>query len=378
MRHILLLFPIFIFAVSCSVDERKADIHNCEEYGLKGNVSKVFTIEYSSPYKDRDKVSLGSPLSASYWEFSEDGLMTDFKEYRIDKESRLSDVIWNKQGNPIEYIRWGEENDFHEVSHFTYSYDLSGNLASTHDACYKWYLNSGSKKVTRKDMEDDTNGYQYIVLFGDTINGIRFTTEEGLTKLTIYENILDDKYEVRYYVHSEQTRTRTFLNGYLQKTEDQYGTDNYEYDGEYYSHSYASWKGGKSETEYKNGIAVRSVAYDSGNNITSQTSYKMTGTYPSNYTITTITVDQLGQENKQIVDFKDARPIRSKDISEGKTEEFEIKYNTNGDVISYVNNEGEQTTFKYAYDEQGNWIKRITSYKDNDLSTTTLRKIVYK
>lgn len=60
MRHILLLFPLLIIAVSCSVDEWEADIHNCEEYGLKGNVSKVFTIEYNSPDGSRDRSVLKS------------------------------------------------------------------------------------------------------------------------------------------------------------------------------------------------------------------------------------------------------------------------------------------------------------------------------
>lgn len=381
MRKILYSFLIAACFTSCSDSKLDCVIEGYESCNLKGDVEEVISVTYwASPEKGCEPVRCSNAWKAEYWKFNENGHCTKAIEWEIPYENckESSYVVWNADGNPMEYIHWDMDRLSSKISHLKYTYNFNGVLTDTHDEMYDWLLKRRSKPVSTSEMKNDMSGYQYVVSLGDTIGAIKFSEDKGVSEFIHFAKWDGNKYELKYAVKCVESRMSIYDDGKAIKTTYKDGeTETIEYDGSQITKVEYNSKQGVTITEFENGYAKAAKAYDSGNNVVSTTEFSFSGNIRENGSYKSTTKDQSGKTSTSEFFYKNGQVVKEI-MHRDTTITTNITYNENGDLLCVDSGKDNKEYRKYEYDDNGNWVVcRTFDAKDEPL-TVTKRIIKYR
>ena len=381
MKKALLSLAIAAGLASCSNSKLDCVVEGYESCNLKGDVESVISVTYwASPEKDCEPVRCSDAWNAGYWQFDDNGHCTKVIEWEIPYENckESSYVVWNSDGNPLEYIHWDMDRLSSKISHLKYTYNFNGILTDTHDEMHDWLLSRKSKPVSSAEMKNNMTGYQYVISLGDTIGGVKFSENAGISEFIHFAHYDGNKYELKYAVKCVESRRTIYEDGRATKTIYKNGnTESVEYDGMQISKVEYKSKEGVTITEFENGYATVSKVYDTGNNIVSTTEFSFSGNIRENGSYKSTTKDQSGKVSSAEFFYKDGKQVKEV-MHRDTTITTNITYNENGDLLCVDSGKDNKEYRKYEYDDKGNWVVcRVFDSKDKPL-TVVKRIITYR
>lgn len=204
MKKTIIIFTAILVLTSFVSENKPTDI---KEYGFKGNVKSVTTINYNDLEQIDGTWNIIDDKVISKWKmtFNEDGNIIEMKEYYP-----LFDTTWNKVTTKIEfknglkskYTKTDLYGQTTEVGNYTWLDDHNYKLIASQKSGIT--INSYSK--LNKNLRDISGGYSYIqndsILFSETYeNNLKRNGEIVSSK---FHNKLKDEYYTIEYSDKEK------------------------------------------------------------------------------------------------------------------------------------------------------------------------------
>ena len=199
IKKIITIISVILLLTSCVSENRPTDL---KEYGFKGNVKSVTTINYNDLKKIDDTWSISEEKVVSKWKmtFNNEGNIIEMKEYYP-----LFDTIWNevttkiefKDGLKSKYTKTDLYGQITEVGTYTWIDDHNYNLT----ALQKSGLTVNSYSKLDKNFRDMSGGYSYFqndsILFSEFYkNKLKLNGE--IVNSEFHDKLKDEIYTIEY------------------------------------------------------------------------------------------------------------------------------------------------------------------------------------
>lgn len=381
MKKTILSIAVATCIASCTDSKLEIILEGCESCNLKGDVEEVITVTYwASSEKGCESIECSDAWKVGYWKFDDNGFCSLAKQWEVPYENckESSYVVWNEDGNPLEYIHWDMDRLSSKISHFQYTYNFNGVLTDTNDEMSDWLLNRKSQPVSHSEMTNDMTGYQYVISLGDTIGAIKFNEDKGVSEFIHYAHYDGKKYELKYAVKCIESRKTIYEGGKAIKTTYKGGgTKTYEYDGMLATKVKFKSKQGVTITEFENGYPTVAKEFDSGNNLVSTSDFSFSGNIRKNGSYKSTTNDPSGEVYSEEYFYENGNVVKEI-INRDSTITTIITYNEKGDLLCVDSGDDNKEYHKYEYDDKGNWVVCRTFDAKNKPITVDKRIIKYR
>lgn len=199
MKKTITIITAILLLTSFVSENKPTDL---KEYGFKGNVKSVTTINYNNLEQIEGTWNINEDKVISKWKmtFNKEGNIVEMKEYYP-----IVDTIWNEVTTKIEfenglkskYTKTDLSGQITEVGTYTWIDDHNYKLA----AFQKSGITVNSYSKLNKTLRDISGGYSYIqndsILFSESYKN-KLKRNGEIVSSKFYDQLKDEYYTIEY------------------------------------------------------------------------------------------------------------------------------------------------------------------------------------